>query len=381
MNMPKPEDERVRAAEFAVSPLGVPLGPRRALWLRLVDGALLAKFGLTLLLVWVTLAPGGCNPSLLNTALEEVGTEPGPVTGARVVAVSPWLWLTVGPLAWIVARGLVVRPLRRTALHAFGVGMFRAGLILSIMVIVVVSQAAGNGTVTEPGCYLAMFAFFLMLAFQMVHVVRTWRPLREYRRRRPWTRRWDWWLAPPVIANLVVALLVTLAAVTMTVGALADDSITALPVVLAWLPFWAFLLAMSAWGIWQRETWGCWAHLLQGSLLLAFCTLPCVAVLDRPGHVARTALVILVVLFLMAWWLCGFFIGYRFSAHRLQRRRCWRCGEKRWIRIDRCNICGERYWIHKDMSAAPVCLACGNERQGPLPVCNACGVFYTADSK
>lgn len=349
---------------------GVPLGRTRPRWLCWVDAALVVKFGLTLMLVWVTLSVGGCGASFLHGVLRNWGFQDGPIRGFEVFLVSPWLWLIV-PVAAVVAWRLRRPARRRTGLHQFGVAMFRTVVVLAMAAGALVT-VLGNGTDPEIGWFLGLGALGLLAVVQIVCVVRNVAPMMDFLRYRKSLRRRNWWTLPGFIVNLLVTLGIWGAACYFSFRLYSESGDSpALMLLFIWPVFWTLLLLLAATAMWHRETWGSWTHLAVSAVPVLYVVF---GILDKGfADPEATLLVLLVGALALAWWLGPFFAGYLTSAHRLQRRRCGGCGKNRWLRAGRCGVCGERLWIPKDGVSPPVCLACGNELPLSRPVCGGCG--------
>jgi hypothetical protein len=365
---------KLRPSEPPASPHGVPLVPRRPLWLRLLDSVFLAKFCLTIGLIWVTVQPTSCEGKKTG--------EPYQLTGTAVLQKKPEVLAVLLVVATVVVLSLFLWSHRRTALHTTGVGLLRFHLVLAAL--------AGlyygvwflfDRTTWEEGFYYALLPFALMALVQLAYTARAAWPLpRHLWRHPPWRRR-NWWLLPPV----ALSLLAVLTLVGYVVYSYLTDVVRAsqapgyswsmslnLEYGFIGLIGSAFLILvlLSALGIWYCETWGAWVHLL---ILGAPATLWSVEVGFDSSFWDNAWWRIPLMALLAAWILYGFIVGYRFSGHWFQRRTCWECGRKRWIRADRCAVCGERYFILRGLCTAPVCLACGHERPGPIPTCRQCG--------
>jgi len=355
------------------SPSGVPLAKPRPLWRRILDGALLAKFGLTLLLVWITRSEG-CNykgPPIHDT-------------GAEVLANAPWCWPLLAVVLAMVVVGLVARRYPRVALTAAGLSVLRIvafGLLIWGVLWGAMHYEPGYGVSLETGIWLAFTALGLMVLLEMTWLLRT-APLlvRELVRHPPW-RRWNPWVGPVALLDLAVAGLGILGSLIGWAWAIYDRFQSPPELRLEWVLEWAFqygllyaypvlhmvALAVTAWGLWNRHAWACWAHaFLMGLMLATGIFLGAIADLWTQGWFWPVAALVL------AWTVYGFVVAYLFSPHWLERRVCAGCGKKRWLRIERCPVCGERLWIFKDQAAAPVCLACGWGQASAMPLCRAC---------
>jgi len=368
--------------DSTTSSSGVPLANGRPLWQRLRSGGLIVKFLLTLGLVWFT-------------QLTSCGTKVDPPRPVRPVEeitgddAAFTICLAAVLLLFTVIVFLGKR--RRHALTAAAFSFLRISHVLflaSLFLFLILDYYIPGTMRLEKGMFLGLLALSSLVLIELIRAPRIVLQLTRYLREHSLWRRRNRWLLPIAILNPAVACAAVVRSVFSIIKSgcveeLLDTSVnTEAPVILVffiWCIVQAVVLALTALGLWERQTWACWTHLYCGLPLIVWLTVG--GVINWPD-VWLTVWYVPALAAAVAWWLYGFIAGYRLSAHWLQRGRCWQCGRIRWMRAARCDVCGERYWLFKEHAAAPACLACGHEKSEAMPTCKSCrdGAANPADT-
>jgi len=350
------------------APSGAPLARGRPLWQRLLSSVVLARFVLTLGLLWVSQLT-----SCSSTYDPPREIRPVDEMGEHVIQLIIFLAAFV-PV--VVATFLGVR--RRHALASLAFGQVRVSVVLMLATAVVIVVLAGTipGTIrVERGMVEGLGLLGALVLIDAVRMAQTLPRLLRFLLSRPLWRRRNPWLVPAALLDLAVGFLGAAASLfflglylyTEGMDPSEPDMFVVAVSLLCCLGA-CLCLALAGWGLWERQTWAAWTHAYAWFCLLGATWV--IAILE--GHWLEQPWLCLLLTFLSLAVLYGFVVGTRFSAHWLQRGRCAECGRVRWMRAGRCDVCHERYWLHTDRAAAPACLACGHEQPGALPVCSAC---------